>query len=563
MNESPEAETFPVEMESSTTTYSQVVFIDVPRSYPPNTSVTCCYTLAAGLQPNPRDWIGIFKVGWNTTQNYHTFLWVEPCLDRLGPDPVRRQVVFTDYYLPKDDGDYQFCYVDSNGQVRGASTPFCFENPQDHALYTSLENDILVITTQEQTEQMEKEREELRRELEQIKEDKQTLRNELDEKLKEIHSLNLTIEEMKNSKSTDTKLPGGESTNVPMEQSCQELDAVSDFKQSQESLVESSVDDKYGKAVQKLNRLKQQRKELMATVEEQQTQITQLNSKVKEMEQDLSRLQDNVQLLQVDLQSSQKENEKLVAETQQVEALRRELEGLRKENESLNASLSALTPQGEDESDAKAQMETLLKQLQETRIQLRQELQSSKESRRRAEAAEQELRELRGQLEQQASAESVNGSQSKDSSLEIKLKEALRNIDDQAAIMDLAKEEQEELLKKNQELQTEVDLLKGELARVKPGTPAAPDFPSFPSFTDPSTEAQQDSFLYGNPYAFTGGASEDTVLKCQHCLIAFPGISKEELMEHEESHKVCPICTLICDEMEQQEFEDHVYNHDL
>lgn len=51
------------------------------------------------------------------------------------------------YYLPKDDGDYQFCYVDSNGQVRGASTPFCFENPQDHVLYTSLENDILVIST--------------------------------------------------------------------------------------------------------------------------------------------------------------------------------------------------------------------------------------------------------------------------------------------------------------------------------------------------------------------------------------------------------------------------------
>lgn len=51
------------------------------------------------------------------------------------------------YHLPKDDGDYQFCYVDSYGQVRGASTPFCFENPQDHTLYTSLENDILVIST--------------------------------------------------------------------------------------------------------------------------------------------------------------------------------------------------------------------------------------------------------------------------------------------------------------------------------------------------------------------------------------------------------------------------------
>lgn len=568
MNESPEAETFPVEMESSTTAFSQVVFVDVPRSYLPNSNVTCCYTLTAGLQPNPRDWIGVFKVGWNTTQNYHTFLWVEPCLDRLGPDPVRQRVVFNEYYLPKDDGDYQFCYVDSNGQVRGASTPFCFENPQDHVLYTSLDNDILVITTQEQAEQMEKEKEELRREMEQIKEDKQTLRNELDEKLKEIHSLKLTIEEMKNSKSADTKLLGDESTNESMEQSCHELDAVSDLKQSQESLVQSPDEHKYGKALQKIDRLKQQRKELMATTEKQQTQITQLNSKVKEMEQDQSRLQDNVQLLQVDLQSSQKENEKLVAEKQQVEALKRDLEGLRRENESLNTSLSTLTPQRANESDAKAQMETLLNQLKETRVQLRQEIQNSKDARRRAEVAEQELSELRGQLEQQASAVSANGSQSQDSSLEIKLKEALKNIDDQSAILDLAKEEQEEFLKKIQELQTEVDLLKGELARVKPGTPAAPlsrehSYGSFHSFTDPSAEAQQDSLLYGNPYACQDGASEDTVLKCQHCLIAFPGISREELMAHEESHKVCPICTLICDEMEQQEFEDHVYNHDL
>ncbi|XP_062383028.1 calcium-binding and coiled-coil domain-containing protein 2 isoform X2 [Sardina pilchardus] len=566
MNESPEAETFPVEMESSTTAFSQVVFVDVPRSYLPNTTVTCCYTLTAGLQPNPRDWIGVFKVGWNTTQNYHTFLWVEPCLDRLGPDAVKQQVVFNEYYLPKDDGDYQFCYVDSNGQVRGASTPFCFENPQDHVLYTSLDNDILVITTQEQTEQMEKEREELRREMEQIKEEKQTLRNELDEKLKEIHSLKLTIEEMKNSKSADTKLQGDESTNVPMEQSCHELDAVSDLKQSQESLEQSSVDGKYGKALQKIDRLKQERKELRATAEKQQTQITQLNSKVKEMEQDQSRLQDNVQLLQVDLKSSQKEIEKSVAETQQVEALKRDLEGLRRENESLNTSLSTLTPQREDGSDTKAQMETLLNQLKETRVQLRQEIQNCKDARRRAEVAEQALSELRGQLEQQA--ESANGSQSKENILEMKLKEALKNVDDQAVILDLAKEEQEEFLKKIQELETEVDLLKGELARVKPGTPAAPDstehsYGSFPSFTDPGAEAQQDSLLYGNPYASTDGASEDTVLKCQHCLIAFPGISREELMAHEESHKVCPICTLICDEMEQPEFEDHVYGHDL
>ena len=33
--------------------------------------------------------------------------------------------------MPKEDGDfYQFCYVTSTGQVRGASTPFQFKESQ-------------------------------------------------------------------------------------------------------------------------------------------------------------------------------------------------------------------------------------------------------------------------------------------------------------------------------------------------------------------------------------------------------------------------------------------------
>ncbi|XP_042561821.1 calcium-binding and coiled-coil domain-containing protein 2 [Clupea harengus] len=566
MNESQEAETLSTEMDS-TTTYSQVVFIDVPRSYPPNTNVNCGYTLTGGLQPHPKDWIGVYKVGWNTTQNYYTFVWVEPCLDRLGPDPVTRQVVFNDYYLPKDDGDYQFCYVDHMGQVRGASTPFCFENLQD-TLYTSLENDILVVSTQEQTEQMEKEKEELRQEVEQLKEGEQILKNELDGRLEEIHRLRLTIEEMKNSVSTDAQPPGCESTDVLMEQLSPEVVAVPNLKQPEESLAQSQapLDEKYDKALQKIKQLKQQRKELMATTENQQAEISRLNLKVKEMEQDLSRLRDDVQLFQVDLQSSQ--NEKLCADVQQLEELKRDLEGIKKEKERLQASLLTLTPQREDESTVKLQREALLSQLQETRIKLRQELQGANEAGKRAEAAERELRELRCQLEQRATTQSINEPQCKDISLEIKLKEALRTIDDQTVIIDLAREEQEDFDKKNQDLQNEVDVLREELARVKPGTPAAPDstpfsYPSFSSFQDPSTNSLQGSLLYGNPYDNAEGANEDKVPQCQHCLISFPGISQEELTQHEESHKVCPICTFICDEMEQPEFEDHVYTHDI
>lgn len=55
----------------------------------------------------------------------------------------------SDYYLPRDEIEfYQFCYVDSSGQVRGASTPFCFRSPAEQSLESSPDDDLLVITTQ-------------------------------------------------------------------------------------------------------------------------------------------------------------------------------------------------------------------------------------------------------------------------------------------------------------------------------------------------------------------------------------------------------------------------------
>lgn len=44
------------------------------------------------------------------------------------------------YYLPKDDEYYQFCYIDQDGTIRGASVPFQFR--------AETEDDILVVTTQ-------------------------------------------------------------------------------------------------------------------------------------------------------------------------------------------------------------------------------------------------------------------------------------------------------------------------------------------------------------------------------------------------------------------------------
>lgn len=55
----------------------------------------------------------------------------------------------SDYYLPKDEtGFYQFCYVDGAGQVRGASTPFCFRKSTQQNTETFLDDNLLIVITQ-------------------------------------------------------------------------------------------------------------------------------------------------------------------------------------------------------------------------------------------------------------------------------------------------------------------------------------------------------------------------------------------------------------------------------
>lgn len=115
--------------------FSKVIFTNVPKFYAPKTDVRCQFCKEENFVTSPKDWIGIFKVGWKTTREY--FTWISA---RTSEDNT---VLFTAYYLPKDDEYYQFCYVDQNGEVRGASIPFqfCYNIPED-------EDDILMVTTE-------------------------------------------------------------------------------------------------------------------------------------------------------------------------------------------------------------------------------------------------------------------------------------------------------------------------------------------------------------------------------------------------------------------------------
>ena len=100
-----------------------VTFFNVQKSYPPGEQLTIGYTLDAELKRSTRDWVGLFRVGWSSSRDYYTFEWAPS----LSNDNLKGEVSFAGRRLPPEDNHfYQFCYVTSDGRVRGASSPFQF-----------------------------------------------------------------------------------------------------------------------------------------------------------------------------------------------------------------------------------------------------------------------------------------------------------------------------------------------------------------------------------------------------------------------------------------------------
>lgn len=591
-------------------TFSQVIFSDVLHSYPPSTPVTCCYTLTEAFQPHPRDWVGIFKVGWSSAKDYHTFVWVEPCLDVVG-ESVSRKTVFKDYYLPKDEVEfYQFCYIDSSGQVRGASTPFCFKSPEGRSLDCSLDcspdDDLLVITTQEQVEQSVREKADLQKELDGIQEENKGLKSALqkdqqeaaifkeqrEQKEKEKSRLVSELEQIKeqngNLKST-AQMQVQEMDRLREEllvQSTKQLE-IQQQRNLSVSLDEASIEkethtrEKYDRAVAKINQLKREREEMRGRLDAQSEEIIKLNCCLREGQRELLKTKDGVQLLQVDLLSSEKENERLAAELQRLKDATHDTEDVRRENRELCRKLSQQeTQQDVPDDQLRVQCQTLVSQLQDAQATLAAEKEESGKARRRAEALHEELMQIGKRLE--TVVMTCDQEQRKSSKYELQLSEALEAIadkddvlQDKEHVLRLVKLENEELVRENQNLRRDVE----ELRRVNSDLLAAPSACSphvQPDATSPEGnpsssrggEQQQQEETPDQAddlYQPTGGLAEpqEEALLCRHCQESFPGITRQELEQHEESHRVCPFCTMLCDNMDQSVFEDHVYGHEL
>ncbi|XP_015830457.2 tax1-binding protein 1 homolog B isoform X2 [Nothobranchius furzeri] len=172
-----------------TSNFAHVIFQNVGKSYLPHAALECHYTLTKFIKPHPKDWVGIFKVGWSTARDYYTFLWSPLPENYVEGTTANRTVVFQGYYVPNDDGEfYQFCYVTHKGEIRGASTPFQFRanSPSEDELLTvedECNSDILVVTTkagflEQKVEEAQKEKDELLRNMALLQQEKEQLEAE-------------------------------------------------------------------------------------------------------------------------------------------------------------------------------------------------------------------------------------------------------------------------------------------------------------------------------------------------------------------------------------------------
>ncbi|XP_040835788.1 calcium-binding and coiled-coil domain-containing protein 1 isoform X4 [Ochotona curzoniae] len=71
-----------------------VNFLNVARTYIPNTKVECHYTLPPGTIPSASDWIGIFKVEAACVRDYHTFVWSSVPENPASGSPIHASVQF-------------------------------------------------------------------------------------------------------------------------------------------------------------------------------------------------------------------------------------------------------------------------------------------------------------------------------------------------------------------------------------------------------------------------------------------------------------------------------------
>uniref|UniRef100_A0A4X1TKD1 Tax1 binding protein 1 n=2 Tax=Sus scrofa TaxID=9823 RepID=A0A4X1TKD1_PIG len=302
------------EVPLQTSNFAHVIFQNVAKSYLPNAHLECHYTLTPYIHPHPKDWVGIFKVGWSTARDYYTFLWSPMPEHYVEGSTVNCVLAFQGYYLPNDDGEfYQFCYVTHKGEIRGASTPFQFRasSPVEELLTMEDEgnSDMLVVTTKAgllelKIEKTMKEKEELLKLIEVLEKETTQLREQVGRMERELNHEKERCDQLQAEQKGLIEI----SQNLKMEN--EEFkkrynDATSKALQLEEDIVSVTH-----KAIEKETELDSLRDKLRKTQYEREQLECQLKTEKDEKE-----------LYKVHLKNTEIENTKLVSEVQTLKNL--------------------------------------------------------------------------------------------------------------------------------------------------------------------------------------------------------------------------------------------------
>ncbi|XP_036389426.1 calcium-binding and coiled-coil domain-containing protein 1 [Megalops cyprinoides] len=309
-----------------------VEFRNVGRSYFPQSRVECHYSLSAQHSWASNDWIGLFKMGWTSVRNYHTFVWaLVPAGYQEGTN-ANCCVHFQASYLPKPGAEaYQFVYVDGKGAVCARSSPFTFCAPKPLEDLVTLEEgehgaeegeDLLLVVPraellQSRLEECLQERAELlhareaaERESERERKTREWAKREWDRARKELEE---DIRELKE------KLRRNRERMEEMEKKQQEVQS------SQEAVAE----EKEG--------LLAERAESQKRIKELEDDIKALTHRGLEKETELERMKERIKKMTAQRRDDENERKRLQCKLEQTEE---ELRGLSAEFQSLRSCLA-------------------------------------------------------------------------------------------------------------------------------------------------------------------------------------------------------------------------------
>ncbi|XP_057589595.1 tax1-binding protein 1 isoform X2 [Hippopotamus amphibius kiboko] len=362
------------EVPLQTSNFAHVIFQNVAKSYLPNAHLECHYTLTPYIHPHPKDWVGIFKVGWSTARDYYTFLWSPMPEHYAEGSTVNCVLAFQGYYLPNDDGEfYQFCYVTHKGEIRGASTPFQFRasSPVEELLTMEDEgnSDMLVVTTKAgllelKIEKTMKEKEELLKLIAVLEKETTQLREQVGRMERELNHEKERCDELQ----TEQKGLIEVSQSLKMENE--------EFKK------------RYSDAISKALQLEEDIVSVTHKAIEKETELDSLKDKLRkaqyereELECQLKTEKDEKELYKVHLKNTEIENTKLVSEVQTLKNLdgnkenmiahfKEEISRLQfclAEKENLQRAFLLTTSSKEDTVSLKEQLRKAEEQVQATR----------------------------------------------------------------------------------------------------------------------------------------------------------------------------------------------------